>query len=415
MRGRRLLDVLGTDPLVFRRAGVNRTDLITADIRLGTGASFGVTPSTAAITVPGTAGHIEANDGLWDAIVWINHPARLVLADLAGEPEPSEIPLHRLIYGRIDSATVIDAHRDYDTRTTFDLADELSLLNLVGDEDITITLDLVGALSVIFMHDYISSSVGAAGPQLDLKPGTAKASAIIDMVAASAAQLTTAKDAQYGGAQLVTHARRVWLSEQWHNLDIKPRLARKHVLSPIEWTQQNAMGVRLVQTYTDSNGDPAVQNISVGASGRPRRLIESDVQLAHHTMQSVLAAAGYAIARTEAAHQPIVRQVTIPVRTLLESKHAPDRRAAARLALYTYPNTILGLGLDWPANVRGVYFVTSVQHQITADDWRVTLTLAPHVQVVGTAADYDPQPATWEDLGEMAWEDLDAAWNALEA
>lgn len=415
MRGRRLLDVLGADPLIFRRRGVNRTDLVSADIRLGTGSWFGVTPSTAAITLPGTAGAIETDDGLWDALVWVNHPARLFLADLAGEPEPNETPLHILIRGRVDSATVTDSHRDYDTRVTFDIGDPLTLLNLVSDVDIVVISTLHQALTDLLGHEYISTSVGAAGTQLELNPGTVKASAIVDMVGASAAQLFSAQGGSLSGALLVTHARRVWLSEQWHALDAKPRLARKHVLSPIEWTQQNAMGVTWVQTYSNSGGNPATQFISVGASGRPRRRVESDVQLAHYTMQTALAAAGYALARTEAAHQPLVRQVVIPIRSLLESPHPADRTAAARLALYTYPNTILGLGLDWPAAVRGAYFVTSVQHQITADDWRVTLTLAPHMQVVGTAADYDPQPATWEDLGEMAWEDLDAAWNALEA
>lgn len=379
----RLLDLLPTPVLTLNRADTgDQTNVLAATIRHGTGSPFGVTPSTATIETTGAAPFVDVTNGKWDA--WVGPTSAVrdlirTLAGLSGTVQPS-------MSGRVDSLKVNDSHTTARTFSTFDLADNLSVLesssttpiNVASNESLPVSINKFSAWSLI--PDASGVSFVTADTLMRQRPATGRTFAdLLGIIADHGGQVHNIP----GGYRYTSHRSRLVARNQWVGAPVR-YLSRDHVLSPVQWSQTSGMGLGTLITYISSTGTTVTTAHQIGRFDRPARGRQVDsTAFINADFETYVRPAALAVSHHDAGYIPAIRSVTIPVRAILEDGSAADRQAVARLLIEAVPNHILGLGTDWPAAVRAPYFVTSAVHTVTPDDWRLTLTLAHHHTVVG--------------------------------
>lgn len=170
-------------------------------------------------------------------------------------------------------------------------------------------------------------------------------------------------------------------------------LMRRQVVAPAQWAQTPTTPRVYPVTWTNAGVTSVLQ---FGAMSARRAVIREEPYNSTWMRDGGDLVPASALAKgartTDTGYA--VQAVTLNVLALLRTGIEWDRRIVGQV-LALEAGDPLALSYDWPPEVAGIYFTTSIAEQITPTSWTIALELAPHAAMTGQPSPAVPGP-TWD-------------------
>lgn len=416
----RLWRALGATEPLFQVITGNQelydSDLVALTLVRGSDQVAGIHPAAASVTHRGSSLPLGSDSDLG---VYLSGYGATLVADL-GWTTFAQVQARWV--GRVAAHTVSDV-RDERATTTLTCNDWLSRLADIGTwpGPFTAGAEITDLYEAALGWD---TSFGSPLPPLEAPVG------MWDRIRTPPAPLTYADlgglwTTEVGVAMLTTRANKVRVRNLTQlaatGASSTPTtgtelLTRRVCRSPVTWGT-SFQPSQIIEAKLHDGIDPYVYP---DPGGRPPISTTGSLSVVSHSRRHFEAITDTAHYAVDAEHERVnglgytIPEVTVSLRRLLSSPHAPDRRLAGQLLIMEQLEPVL-LGYDWPAPVRGIHFAHTITETITRDDWTMTLGLVPDRLAVGTTlvagddlagdtwATGRPYEETWDTVPDHDW------------
>ncbi|MGO3555865.1 MAG: hypothetical protein ACTINZ_10865, partial [Microbacterium gubbeenense] len=187
-----------------------------------------------------------------------------------------------------------------------------------------------------------------------------------------------------------------------------PHLTRGQTLRPAKWAQSNEQpGLRLNYSVTNDAGEVSVRTAEVLSNLGLVITEDEDWSYVYgdDTLQTFLEA--YGRVQERSARHYRLESISVDLLHLITSPFSYHREQAGNLLALEAGDPIFLAG-DWNDRIQGVHFAQQIKETITADEWRLDLSLYPIAQVLGTVS--PPVPARVWDSMRHPWDTESRSW-----
>lgn len=365
----------------------------------------GLSPSVMEVTVPGEVA--AAINGTTGRFFMREIPADR-LGAIVGKAGPEISDRYR---GRLASVSVDDDGKRFSSTITASSYTQQMLLSprasrpLAGQTIARVFNDAFGTLDGSVLAGITFGTYGTYDRVAVSEPDPMTFSDVIGKYATDLGILIRETRAGETHAYSSTYRRDLAIGPQ---LDTMPHLTRAQALSPATWSQSNEQpGLRIEYSVTNAAGAVSVRTAEITTN---LGMIETETLdwtyvNGDDTLQTFLEA--YGRVQERSARHYRLESISVDLLHLISSPHEYHRQQAGNLLALEAGDPIYLSG-DWPDRIAGVHFAQQIRETITADEWRLDLSLYPIAQVLGTTS--PPVPARVWDSMRHEWDSEPRTW-----
>ncbi|AYN56966.1 minor tail protein [Arthrobacter phage Atraxa] len=188
-------------------------------------------------------------------------------------------------------------------------------------------------------------------------------------------------------------------------------LMRAQGIAPARYEQPNERPAKRVEfKIVNESGGQAVRTAEIANPGGELRETESVdwTQFQVTAVDNQLYREAYARVYESSSRLYRLPKITIDILHLLKDGSAYSRHILRQVLEMEVGEPVFLSG-DWPNKLQGAHFAEGITEEINSEEWKITLSLVPHLVATGYPSPAF-KPRAWDSV-DYAWQDETREWN----